>query len=456
MNFKENQRLILEGNMSKVILTLGAPIMFNNFIQTLYNLADTFWVSKLGTMPMAAMTLVSPVIFLTLSIGTGINVAGTALISQYIGSNDEEKSIKVSTQMFTFSIVLSIILGIIGYFLTPFIVTFMGGQDEIFTYSSQYLTIMFWEIPGMFLFLVYTAIKQSQGDTFTPMVLNVLGVILNIILDPIFIFTFNMGIKGAAIATVLSRMIFALYAIYTLFAHKNGIYLDRNNLKMEKNILKEIIAIGLPSTLGQSAASFGFVILNSFVISYGANTLAAFGIGNRINSLVLMPVMGIGSALATIVGQNLGADKKERAKLAVQTALKLSTILMVIGGIIMVIISPNIVSIFVKDDPDVFQQGTEYLRLVSISLPLMGFFQVFVGTFQGSGHTIYAMMMDMGRLWGLRIPMIVLFKNFTQWGPHGVWYAMLLSNAITCVFGFIIFLSGKWQTQVIHKEKALA
>ncbi|ABW17807.1 MATE family efflux transporter [Alkaliphilus oremlandii] len=430
--------------------------MFNNLIQTLYNLADTFWVSKLGTMPMAAMTLVSPVIFLTLSIGTGINVAGTALISQYIGSNDEEKSIKVSTQMFTFSVILSIILGIIGYLLTPFIVTFMGGQDEIFTYSSQYLTIMFWEIPGMFLFLVYTAIKQSQGDTFTPMVLNVLGVILNILLDPIFIFTFNMGIKGAAIATVLSRMIFALYAIYTLFAHKDGIYLDRNNLKMEKDILKEIIAIGLPSTLGQSAASFGFVILNSFVISYGANTLAAFGIGNRINSLVLMPVMGIGSALATIVGQNLGADKKDRAKLAVQTALKLSTILMVIGGVIMVIVSSSIVSIFVKDDPDVLQQGTEYLRLVSISLPLMGFFQVFVGTFQGSGHTIYAMMMDMGRLWGLRIPMIILFKNFTQWGPNGVWYAMLLSNAITCVFGFIIFLSGKWQKQVIHKKKALA
>lgn len=455
MNFKEKQKLILEGNMPKVILTLAAPIMFNNLVQTLYNLADTYWVSKLGTNPMASITLVFPVLFLTLSVGTGINIAGTALISQYVGSNEQKDATRVATQMFSFSIVLSIILGIIGYFSTPYIVKAMGGEGDVFTYSTQYLSIMFWEIPGMFLFLVYTSIKQGQGDTVTPMILNVAGVILNIILDPIFIFTFGMGIRGAAIATVLSRMIFALYAVYTLFVHKNGIYLDKNNLKLERKTLSEIINIGLPASLGQSASAFGFIILNGFVISYGANTLAAFGIGNRINSLILMPVMGIGSSLATIIGQNLGANKKDRSKLAVKTALKLSTTFMITGGIIMFIISSNIVSIFVKDDPDVFGQSLNYLRLISASLPLMGFFQVFVGTFQGSGHTVYAMMMDMGRLWCLRIPLIMLFKKYTQWGSNGVWYAMVLSNALICVFGLTIYLSGKWQKQVI-KKKALA
>ncbi|WP_249168729.1 MATE family efflux transporter [Alkaliphilus sp. B6464] len=455
MNYKEKQKLILEGNMSRVILTLAAPIMFNNLVQTLYNLADTYWVSKLGTLEMASITLVFPVIFLTLSVGTGINVAGTALISQYIGSNGEKDATRVATQMFSFSVILSIILGIIGYFSTPYIVKAMGGNGDVFTYSTEYLSIMFWEIPGMFLFLVYTSIKQGQGDTVTPMVLNVMGVILNIILDPIFIFTFGMGIRGAAIATVLSRMIFALYAIYTLFAQKNGIYLDKNNLGLDRKTLGEIISIGLPASLGQSAAAFGFVILNGFVISYGADTLAAFGIGNRINSLILMPVMGIGNALATIIGQNLGANKKDRTTLAFKTSMRLSTIFMIIGGIILFIASPNIVSIFVKNDPEVFRQGTEYLKLISASLPLMGFFQVFVGTFQGSGHTIYAMMMDMGRLWGIRIPMIMLFKKYTHWGSSGVWYAMVLSNGLICIFGLIVYLSGKWQKQII-KKKALA
>jgi len=455
MNFKQKQQLILEGNISKVILTLAAPIMFNNLVQTLYNLADTYWVSKLGTSQMASITLVFPVIFLTLSIGIGINVAGTALISQYVGSNDQKNATRVATQMFSFSLILSIVLGILGYFSTPYIIKAMGGTGDVFTYSTQYLSIMFWEIPGMFLFLVYTSIKQGQGDTVTPMILNVMGVVLNIILDPIFIFTFGMGIKGAAIATVLSRMIFALYAIYTLFTHKNGIFLNKNNLRLERKTLNEIITIGLPASLGQSAAAFGFIILNGFVISYGADTLAAFGIGNRINSLILMPVMGIGNALATIIGQNLGANKNDRAKLAVKTALKLSTIFMISGGIVLFTLSPNIVSIFVTEDPEVFRQGTEYLRLICAALPLMGFFQVFVGTFQGSGHTVYAMMMDMGRLWCLRIPLIMLFKKYTQWGSSGVWYAMVLSNALICIFGLAIYLSGKWQQQVI-KQKALA
>lgn len=452
MNYKEKQQLILEGPMPKVILTLAAPIMFNNLVQTLYNLADTFWVSKLGTLQMAAITLVFPVIFLSLSIGTGINVAGTALISQYIGSNKHKDATKVATQMFSFSILLSIVLAIIGYFASPYIVRGMGGEGDVLKYSTQYLSIMFWEIPGMFSFLVYTSIKQAQGDTVTPMILNVMGVVLNIFLDPLFIFTFGMGIKGAAIATVISRMIFAVYAVYTLFAHKNGIYLDKNNLKLEKKTLMQIISIGLPASIGQSAAAFGFIILNSFVISYGANTLAAFGIGNRINSLILMPVMGIGSALATVIGQNLGADKKDRVKLAFKSAMKLSTLFMVGGGILLFFSSASIVSIFVKDDPEVFRQGTDYLRLISASLPLMGFFQVFVGTFQGSGHTVYAMMMDMGRLWGIRLPMIVLLKEFTSWGPNGVWYAMVMSNALICIFGAIIYIRGKWQNQVITQK----
>src|SRR5690606_34698882 len=135
--------------------------------------------------------------------------------------------------------------------------------------------------------------------------------------------------------------------------------------------------------------------------------------------------------------------------------IKLSTLFMVTGGIIMFIISPNIVSIFVKDNPEVLKQGTNYLRLISASLPLMGFFQVFVGTFQGSGHTVYAMMMDMGRLWALRIPMIILFKRYTSWGSNGVWYAMVLSNGLICVFGLMVYLSGKWQKEVI-KKRALA
>ncbi|WP_192929683.1 MATE family efflux transporter [Alkaliphilus serpentinus] len=449
MDFGTKRQLILKGKMPKVILTIAAPIMLNNFIQTIYNLADTYWVSNmLGTSEVAAMTLVFPVIFLTLSLGMGINVAGTALISQHTGAQQKKEASKVASQMFAFTLILAVTLSIIGFFATPYIIKAMGGKGDVLKYSTQYLQIMFWEIPGIFMFFVYNSIKQGQGDTLTPMLYNVCGVVLNIILDPFFIERF--GIKGAALATIFSRTIFVIIAVYTLFANRNsGIYLRLKEIKIQKDILLKIIKIGFPATIGQSASALGFIILNAFVISYGDQTLAAFGIGNRINSLVLMPVMGIGSALATIIGQNLGANNLERVKLAFITSIKLSTLFMVVGGIILSLSSKHVVGVFIKNDPEVFALSNQYLRIISTSLPLMGFFQVFIGTFQGSGHTIFAMIMDMGRLWGLRIPLILLFRKFASWGPSGVWYAMLLSNAIICVVGLFIYLSNVWQKKVI-------
>lgn len=451
MDYSKKRDFILNGNMPKVILTLAMPIMFNNLIQTLYNLADSYWVSKLGAIEFAATTFVWPVLFLIISLGFGMSVAGTALISQHIGSNQKNQANKVAGQLFSFSIVLSIIFCIFGFITTPYIIKLMGGKDNLLLYSIQYLRIMFLDIPILFVGFVFNSIRQSQGDTFTPMILNIGSVILNIILDPIFIFTFNLGVAGAAIATVLSKAIFMFYILYLLFFKKEGIHLTLDSLKFNKETLLKIVKIGLPASLGQSGAALGFIVLNSFVLSYGEYTLAAFGIGNRINSLVFMPAMGIGNALATIIGQNLGADNAPRAQEAFKTSLIISVSIMLIGGLILINFSEGVVEIF-SNEPEVISQGTDYLKLIAASLSLMGIFHVLIGTFQGSGHTIYAMIISLGRLWLLRIPMILLFKNYTNWGSCGVWYAMILSNFIICCVGLVIYMQGNWQEKVIDKK----
>lgn len=447
-NYDKKRKLILQGNIKKVILALAGPIMLNNFIQTIYNLTDTFWVSRLGGTQMAAMTLVWPVIFLLLSLGIGINIAGTSLISQYTGASDRHNATRVAGQIITFTFLFSISIGIPGAIFASTIVQFMGGKGELLQEATKYLQIMFLGMPTIFIFLAFTSIKQGQGDTVTPMKYSAFSVITNIILDPIFIFLLNLGIAGAALATVIARGIFALYAIYTLFSRCNGICLHKKDLRINLNLLKKIIKIGFPSSVGQSTTALGFMVLNMFIISFGKNTLAAFGIGNRINSVILMPAMGIGNALATIVGQNLGADQIHRGRKAVKTSTVLSTFFLVIGGVILFPFIPTTINFFTRD-AEIAKQGIIYLRLITLSLPLMGFFQVFIGTFQGSGHTVLAMIMMMGRLWVLRIPMIVLFKNYTNWGSSSVWYAMVLSNAIISLIGFIIYLSGKWEKKVI-------
>lgn len=450
MNHLQKRTFILEENMPKVILTLALPIMLNNLSQTLYNLADTFWVSKLGEIEFAATSFVWPVLFLIISLGMGMNIAGTALISQHIGANESKEANKIAGQLFTFSIIVSLVFSALGFILTPNIVSMMGAEGKLLIHSKEYLSIMFFDIPILYIIFVFTSIRQGQGDTFTPMIINVGSVILNIILDPIFIFTLKLGVKGAAIATILSKAVFSFYIIYLLFFRKDGVYITKKNLKLRKKIISKIIEIGFPASIGQAGAAIGFIVLNVFVVSFGDFTLAAFAIGNRINSLVLMPVMGIGSALATIIGQNLGADNILRARDAFKKSLMISLIFMIVGGVILVPCSESIIRIFAKEE-EVIQQGTYYLRIIATSLPLMGIFNCLMGVFQGSGHTIYAMFMNLGRLWALRIPMILLFKEFTDLGSKSVWFAMVISNFVICCIGLLIYMNGKWEKKVNNK-----
>ncbi|MCT4663058.1 MAG: MATE family efflux transporter [Tissierellales bacterium] len=448
MNSSDKRQMILSGNMNKVLLTLAAPIMLNNLIQTIYNLTDTWFVGQIDEIYVGAITLVWPVIFFVMALGLGIAAGGSTLISQYIGSEDYDKATKISGQMIFFSIVFSIIFGILGYLLAPTLVSLFGAEDKIYHASTTFLKIILAGMPTMFLMFSYNSIRQGFGDTFKPMIIGGLSVGLNILLDPIFIFVFNLGIAGAAYATVLARGIFAIYAISTLFKSTSEHKLHINDLRPDRILLKEILRIGLPSSIGQSTAALGFSVLNFFIISYGDSTITAFGIGNRINSLVLMPAMGIGNALIPIIGQNLGADNLPRAKEAIKQSAILSTVFLVIGGCTIFLLSESIVRQFAESQ-HIVDLSTNYLHWISAGLPLMGFFQILIGVFQGSGHTKSAMIITMGRLWLVRIPLIILFKTFTAWESNGVWYAMVLSNAIICIVGFSIFKTGRWQKKII-------
>jgi putative MATE family efflux protein len=452
MDYNGKRELILKGKMIRVILLLSAPIMLNNLIQTIYDLTDTYWVSKIGSTQVAAITLIWPVIFLMISLGMGVGIGGTALISQYVGSGQPTKARDIAGQIITFSFISSLLIGLAGALFSTKIVSSMGGTGELLREASNYLRIIFVGLPTMFLFFAYTAIQQGQGDTMTPMKFGALSVTLNIILDPIFIFTFGLGISGAAYATVIARGLFAIIAVTRLFKYSEGIHLNRSHLGLNKPVLKNLLQIALPSSVGRSTEAFGFVILTVFIMSFGENTMAAFGIGNRINSLILMPAMGISVALTTIIGQNLGANNIERAKQAVKTSTLVTTVFLVTGGLIIFLLAKSIVGVFTTDI-DVLAQGSFYLRAITLSLPFMGFFVIFIGTFQGSGHTVSAMLLMSGRLWALRIPLILIFKNYTNLGEKSVWFAMVLSNAIICLVGLIMYSTGRWQKPIIDNKK---
>ena len=449
---KLNKReMILNGNVYRTIFTLSIPIMINNLIQTVYNLVDGIWVSKLSSVHFASTAFVWPVNFLFISLGMGLSIAGTSILSQLVGANKMEEAKDFTSQIISITVLSSLVFMVLGYALSPLIIKLMGGTGDFARYANTYLRITFLDLPFMFIFFNINSMMNAQGDTITPMLLSGGAAIINVILDPIFIFTFGWGIAGAAWATLVSRALLAVVGIRLIFSEKNKIKPSFRAFKFKKEKIKEILTVGLPITVGQTGASLGFIVLNGFIASYGTATLAAFAMVNRITSLVMQPAMGMGAALTAIVGQNIGAEQIKRAKEAFQKALRLSVIIGVIGCIILITFNSGIVNFFMQsdDDPTVIELGITYLFYISLSMPLMGMFSVFKGLFQGSGHTKYSMAMEIGRLWLVRLPMILLFKHFTNWGSSGIWFSMSFSNLIICVYGYMVYRTDKWQEKIV-------
>lgn len=451
MDTNVRRSLILKGNIYKVIFVLALPIMVNNFIQTAYNLVDGIWVSRIGPTEFAATSFVWPVNFLFVSLGMGLSIAGTAIISQLIGADKKKEAGEYAVQMIAISFIAAIFFALIGYISSPFIIAAMGGKGELALYSNIYLRITFLDMPFMFLFFNYNSIMQAQGNTLFPTVLSGISAILNCILDPIFIFNLNMGVAGAAWATLISKAILAFAGLYMLYKRHGEVKISFKGFKFNKDIINKIISIAIPSSLGQSGSALGFMILNSFVASYGTATLAAFGMVNRITSLIMQPALGIGSALTSIVGQNLGAEQLSRVKEAVKKSTISVLAISILGLAAMLIWDREIIEFFMQsgDDGGVIEEGITFLQFIAYSAPLMGIFGVLQGIFQGSGHTKYSMAMDVGRLWLVRIPMILIFKYLTSIGSEGIWFSMSFSNLVICIFGFIIYRQNKWQLRVI-------
>lgn len=452
MDMKDRKNLILQGSIYRVIITLATPIMISNLIQTLYSVIDGIWVSKLGSTQFAAVSFVWPVIFLFISIGSGLYIAGTSILSQYIGASKYKTASEYASQLIVSAVLCALCFSLLGYITSPFIIKLMGAQGSLAYYSKIFLRLTFLDMPFTFLFFCFNSIMSSQGNTLTPTMLSSASVIFNALIDPILIFKFNMGIAGAPIATLTAKILLAGAGLFILHRSSSKIKPSFRNFRFKKDILVKLFRVALPSAIGQTGSALGFIVLNGFIVSYGTATMAAFGMVNRITSLIMQPAMGVGAALTAIVGQNLGSDQLDRVKEAFYKALKLTIAFSIVGCILLIWQDTPIIKFFMqsKDDTAVISEGINYLIYISFSMPLMGIFSVFQGVFQGSGHTKYSMSMEIGRLWFVRLPMILLFKYFTSIGSTGIWISMSSSNLIVCIYGYLVYMHGGWQKKIIR------
>ena len=440
---------ILTGGLYSLIIKLSLPLMLSNLIQTVYSLTDTYFVSMIGDEQVAAVGFVWPMVFMYMALGLGVSLGARGIISQRIGSGDDEGAAQASGQTISFMVVVSALLSILGIIFVPYILKLMGGTGTILSDGTSYSRIIIMGMPLMYAFFAYQTISQSEGNMMTPMYVLLFSIVLNIALDPIFILVLGWGVNGAAIATTISRFAALGPVIYLIYKNKNSCFSrSLKHMKMHKETIKEILKIGMPSGVGRVTSAIGFMVMNGFIISYGTYVMTAFVIGNRITSLVMMPVMGIGSAVTTIIGQNIGAQNIERAKQALKKTLVVAIGFAVIGVTILFFLKTQFIGLFTST-PEVIKSAVNYTNVVMLSLPLMAVFQSMSGFFIGTKHTMMSMTGDLARLWALRIPLILLFKFGFHMDEFAIWWPMLISNFLADSLYMIMYVSKKWQEPVI-------
>ncbi|WP_435360885.1 MATE family efflux transporter [Haloarchaeobius sp. DFWS5] len=455
---------ITEGELLRPMVRLAWPMVAIQLLQVAYNLADTAWLGAYSSNAVGALSLAFPLIFFLISVGGGFTAAGAILVAQYTGAKSDGSAGLVAGQTVTFIGALSILLGLVGFFVTDAMLGLLPADPEtkalIIPMAADYMRIFFLGMPFLFGFFVFVSLLRGYGNTKTPMRIMLVSVVVNVVLDPLVIFGVGpfpeLGIEGAAIATVLARGVATVLGFYILFATDVGPEIRREHLAPDLPTIRDIVRVGVPSAAEQSMSSLAFISLTAMVATFPPAVVAAYGLGNRVISLVFLPAMGLGQATNTIVGQNLGAERPDRAERAVWIAAKLAAGVLAVVALLIyafptVILRP-LMSADTAQAAETLVYGSEYLRVVAIAFVAMGLFPVFLGAFRGAGDTTTALVFSVVALWLVRVPLTYYLVFDLGWGTTGIWTAVAIGDVIGAIAAILWFTRGTWKKSLVDRE----
>ncbi len=441
-------RDLLNGDITKTLLLLSWPTMIAMLLHVGFNIVDTIFVGRLGPEAIAAVSIVFPVVFLMFALGGGLGIGTTSLIARYIGANKVVEADNAAEHSFIITIVLSIVFTFLGLLFADKLYVLMGATPEVVLLASNYSRWIFGFSFFMFIGITAISILRGLGDMKTPMIGMVSATLLNIVLDPLLIFGIGpfpeLGIDGAALATVISRLFAVILMMYFIFSAKTKISIKPRHFKFRKFIIKETLRVGIPSSINQSMMSLAIMVITRIVAYFGPIAIAAYGIGFRIESLIVLPVLGVATAVITIVGQNVGAKRFDRAEKTVWTAAKLSFIFVFFIALLLFIFPGLIFSLF-TDNPLLINYGIYFLRISFPAYIVVSVAIIISTAFQGAGHPMPALIMTILRLFILSIPLSLLFAFVLGFGLNGVWIGITLSSIISTIISVIWFKLGTWK-----------
>ncbi len=440
------------GSLNRAIFLLAVPMVLEMVMEAIFAVVDIFFVAKLGADAIATVGITESMITIVYAIGIGFSMATTALVSRRIGEKDHKKAGRAAFQSILTGFTVSLFIAAIGIFFSKDLLQLMGASETIVTEMSSYTSIMIGGNAVIMLLFIINAVFRSAGDAAISMRILIIANLLNIILDPILIFGWGpipaLGIKGAAIATNIGRGLAVIYQFYLLFFGRKRIQLSRVNLQVHFPTIRKLIRLSVGGIGQYLIATSSWIGLVRIISVFGSEALAGYTIAIRVIIFSLLPAWGISNAAATLVGQNLGAEKPDRAVRSVWSVSKVNMVYMVFVGIILFMIPTTILQMFTMDSL-VIKSGISALQVVSMGFLFYGLGMVMVQALNGAGDTITPTWINFFSFWLLEIPLAYVLALYLEIGETGVFYAIIAAETVMAISALWFFRQGKWKLKKV-------
>ena len=441
-----------EGRLSRAILLLSIPAVLEMIMESIFVIVDIWFVSKLGSNAVATVGLTESLITIVYAVSLGLATATTSLVSRRIGEKNPARASRTAFQAIMTGIFVSMLIAVPGSIYAGNLLDLMGASPEIAHGMSDYTRIMLGGNSVIMLLFIINAIFRSAGDAAVAMRVLWIGNIINIILDPLLIFGIGpfpeMGIAGAAIATTTGRGIAVIYQFWLLFFGKKRIQLSLEHIGIDFRIIARLIKISLGSIGQNLIATSSWIALVRIISIFGSQIVAGYTIAIRIISFSLLPSWGIANAASTLVGQNLGARKPDRAERSVMITGWVNMILLGFIGLIYVVVPSPFIRMFI-DDPAVLSSGVECLRLVSAGFIAYGFGMVMTNSFNGAGDTTTPLIINIFAYWVVEIPLAWLLAIKSGMNENGVFWAIVIAESVMTITAYVVFRRGRWKLKEV-------
>ncbi len=435
-NTQENKMGAMPVN--RLLISMSLPMMISMLVQALYNIIDSIFVSRINENALTAVSLAFPLQSLMIAFGVGTGVGINALLSRALGEKDSEKVNKAAVNGIFLDGVNFVIFLLIGLFATTPFYLIQTGDAEIFSYGKQYLSIVCCCSLGMFTQFVFERLLQSTGKTFYTMITQGTGAIINIILDPIFIFGYfglpAMGVAGAAIATVIGQTVAGIAAVAVNLKKNTEIKLQFRGFRPDMAIIGEIYKVGVPSIIMQSIGSLMTYGMNQILLAFTSTAATVFGVYFKLQSFVFMPIFGLNNGMVPIVAYNFGARNKERLTRTVKLSMVYAVCLMAAGFLVFQIFPAQLFAMFDASET-MLAIGVPALRIISLSFVLAGFGIVSGSVFQALGNGVYSLIVSVARQLLVLLP--VAFLLSLTGNLNAVWWAFPIAELVS--FGVSVF-----------------